>query len=198
MEEINNTNTANQPIETQLIQPITPKNNIFKILFIICLVILLIVTISFIFILNKINSKQPTIKQNTNNVSVAIPTNVPTSVTTPQQINNTPKPTLTFNDSKLIQLGYKVNDYDIYDINGVTKNCNPCTKECINSTTDEQNQITNFYNLLKQGNITDATNFLKNHTYDSSIPNKISLLGMLFPMCSSSHGLLGLTAQKMG
>jgi len=29
MEEINNTNTANQPIETQLIQPITPKNNIF-------------------------------------------------------------------------------------------------------------------------------------------------------------------------
>lgn len=195
MEEINNTNIANQPIETLPIQPITPKINLFKYLFIVCFLILLIVIISFIFILNKNNSKKSPIKQNTSNISEVNLTDIPTSVTTPQQINNTPKPTIAFNDSKLIQLGYKVSDYDIND---VTKDCNPCTKECINRTVDEQNKITNFYSLLKQDSITDATSFLKNYIYDSSIPNKISFLGTIFPVCSSSHSLLGVTAQENG
>ncbi|MDD2224572.1 MAG: hypothetical protein PHP97_00205 [Candidatus Shapirobacteria bacterium] len=195
MEEINNTNTANQPIETLPIQPITPKTNLFKYLFIVCFTILLIVIISFIFILNNKNSKQSPIKQNTSNTSEVTPTDIPTSVTTPQQINNTPKPTIAFNDSKLIQLGYKVNDYNI---NNVTKNCNPCTKECTNRTVDEQNKITSFYSLLKEGSTTGAASFLKNYIYDSSTPNKISFLGTIFPICSSSHSLLGVATKEKG
>ena len=195
MEEINNTNIVNPLFETPPIQPIDPKINIFKYLFIICFLILLIVIISFIFILNNKHSKQSSIKQNTYNISDTTPANTSTSTTTPQQTNNTPKPTIVFNDSKLIQLGYKVSDYDINDI---TKDCNPCTQECTNRPTDEQNKITNFYDLLKQGYITDANSFLKNYIADKSNPNKISFVATLFPICSAAHSLLGLVPKENG
>lgn len=202
MENINNTlipETSTQQIESPIAPKpisITPQPNIFKYLFIVSVVILLIVIIFFIFVLNTKNNKDTSVQQNTNNISEITPTNIPTSTTISQPIENTLKPTLVFNDSKLIQLGYKLTDYDM---NNVTKECNPCTQECKNQTTDEQNKITNFYNYLKQGNIADATSFLKNYIDNrNDDPHTISFLSTLFPICSAYHSLLGVTAQKNG
>jgi len=85
MEDINNTELTPiqrspepqlPPIETPITpEPIPPKSNLFKYLFIISILVLLIVVISFIFILKKTNSNVSSIKQDTN-----IPQTIPTEI----------------------------------------------------------------------------------------------------------------------
>lgn len=85
MENINNINTSEtpiQPVETPIKpEPIaTPTNsNVFKYLFIISIIVLLISVISFVFVLNNKNTKQTTVEEKTNDISEVIPTVVPTA-----------------------------------------------------------------------------------------------------------------------
>lgn len=75
MENINNTITPESPIQSFELPIISqpPKPNIFKYLFIASIFILLVVVVSFIFVLKKLNSK-------TNNISQIITTTIPTEV----------------------------------------------------------------------------------------------------------------------
>jgi len=84
MEETNNTTNpdiSNQPIQTPITPEPTPsKPNLFKYLFIISLLILLAVIISFYFIFTNKISKSSSIQSSNNNISQTVPTtvNIPT------------------------------------------------------------------------------------------------------------------------
>lgn len=61
---------------TPIIPTIPKQNNIFKYLFIVCFIVLLAAIASFYLILNNKNSKQSLVKENTDNISKVVPTEI--------------------------------------------------------------------------------------------------------------------------
>jgi hypothetical protein len=76
MENINT--TPEIPVQSHLppIQQSPKENNIFKYLFFVSIIVLLITIVSFVLILNNKNSKEFPIEQKTNDISEAIPTEI--------------------------------------------------------------------------------------------------------------------------